>query len=113
MAGPGRRGRKLGGMNQRTRLFREILQAYMEEKNVNPHFFMVDMLADDSTIPTMVDGKVIDMPKVPMALKFQAAKELAQYLEGKKRSVIVSSEAEAPFEVRVEWQRLPIFGGEK
>lgn len=82
------RGKKTGGGvrtgsgNKRKEAFQEQLRTYCAEKHVDPHWYMVDLIADAS----------LDDP----GLKFQAAKELAQYLEPKLRAIEVSGDPDQP-----------------
>lgn len=68
-------GRIKGTPNKRNESFQDHLRTYCKRKGVDPHYFMVDMLAD---------------PETELMLQFQAAKELAQYLEPKLRAMEVS-----------------------
>ena len=74
-------GRQKGATNKAKRDFRKALRRYAADKNVDPHFWMVDLLKK---------------PGVRMELKLQAAKELAQYLEPKLRAVEVSGDPDNP-----------------
>ncbi len=98
-----------GSAHQKKQAFRESLMAYMQDKAVDPHYYMVDLIADDSMKEVVIgDGSVVTMPAVSRELKFQAAKELAQYLQPKLRAVELSTEDGAPlFEVVVQWESLP------
>ena len=91
-----RRSRK-GSPNAKKLAFRERLARYESRKKVNSFFFMVDMLADTTTVPTALpDGSIVELPTVSMALKFQAAKELSQYKEPKLRSVVIAGDQDNP-----------------
>ena len=81
-------GRKKGSKNKHKASFRESLRAYCAELGVDPHRFMADLLADTSLVTLGVDayGAMLQGPAVSLALKFQAAKELAQYLEPKLKA---------------------------
>src|SRR5215831_9542518 len=71
---PGERrgGRQRGTPNKISGALREQLAAYCQAHGVDPHRFMVDLMRDE-----MAD----------LALRFAAAKELAQYLQPKLRAV--------------------------
>lgn len=69
------------GPGKKKLAFREALRKYAEDRNVDPHFWMVDLLKRKG---------------VKLELKLQAAKELAQYLEPKLRSVEVSGNEDKP-----------------
>ena len=77
-------GRPKGVTDKRIDAFRAQLRQYCTDKGVDPHWFMVDLIAD----PLLDD----------MNLKFQAAKELAQYLESKCKTVDIelSGNADKP-----------------
>ncbi|MDX1555811.1 MAG: hypothetical protein R3212_07285 [Xanthomonadales bacterium] len=88
--GSGQKGgiRVGGGIKRETRKkmeFRAALREYCRKIKVNPFHFMAHLIAEE---------------KVPLEMKFQAARELAQYLEPKLRAVQVSGDAENPLEVR-------------
>lgn len=65
-------GRPAGSPNTHTSSFRVALRQYCEQLGVDPHHTMVEMLAD---------------PAIDATLKLNAAKELAQYMEPKLKSV--------------------------
>ena len=98
-------GRLPGGSTKKKQAFREALRAYATRKKVDPHIWMVDMLADMHTIveavSTDAEGVVhhIHTPVVPLALKLSAAMELAQYLEPKLRSIVLSGDAANPVQI--------------
>lgn len=89
------RGKKTGGgsrkgiPNKHKAEFRESLRAYCDSINVDPHRYMAQMIADESTIVYGIDlaGNPIEGPAVKPELKLQAAKELAQYLEPKLKAI--------------------------
>lgn len=62
---------------------------------------MIDLIADDSTqtIVTM-SGDTRELPTVSRELKFQAAKEVAQYLEPKLRATEISGDPDRPLIVQ-------------
>jgi len=98
--------RPKGIPNKKKEEFRERLRAYMGKKKVDPHFFMVDLIADDSTRPVVIGSgetaAVVEMPVVSIDHKLQAAKELAQYLEYKLRSMEVGGNADNPLRLVIE-----------
>ena len=71
---PGERrgGRQAGTPNKEPSAFRTQLQAYCDSIGADPHKTMADMIVD---------------PEADKPLKFNAAKELAQYLQAKLKSV--------------------------
>lgn len=73
-----------GTQNKKKQAFREALRKYGEKVGVDPHFWMYDLMKRKG---------------VRLDLKFQAAKELAQYLEPKLRSMQVSGDTENPLMV--------------
>jgi len=79
-------GRKAGSKDRKKTAFHEALRAYCALKQVDPHFFMVDMIGD---------------PRIDVSLRFQAAKEVAQYLEAKHKAIDleVSGNADKPLTV--------------
>ena len=81
-------GHRRGKPNKKKEAFRAALRKYMGAKKVDPHHYMVDLLADQDV--------------EDLSLKFQAAKELAQYLEPKLRSVEVTGDEDNPLSVRLE-----------
>jgi hypothetical protein len=85
-------GLRTGSRDKRKEAFRVRLQAYCVDKDVDPHLYMVDLIAD----PLLEDR----------SLKFQAAKELAQYLEPKLRAVEVSGNPDQPLHHSVVIQTL-------
>lgn len=94
--------RTLGAASARKKAFREVLRAYMRKKKVDPHFYMVDLLANTDTKQVVVGhDTVIEVPAVSVDLKMQAAKELAQYLEPKLKSMELSGNALAPVVVEI------------
>jgi len=73
---------------------------YMKTKRIDPHYWMVKCLADDSMRTTVTaDGETVLTPTVPLGLKFDCAKELANYLEAKLRSVVVTGDQDNPLTV--------------
>jgi hypothetical protein len=74
-------GRKEGATNLKKREFRHALFRYCADKNVDPFYWMVDLLAKKG---------------VKRALKLQAAQELAQYLHPKRTSMRLSGAPEPP-----------------
>jgi hypothetical protein len=82
-------GRTKGTPNKHKKGFRERLRAYCDQLGVDPHKFMADMIADTSEITygMNVDGTPITGPAVKPELKFNAAKELAQYIEPKLKAI--------------------------
>jgi hypothetical protein len=90
-------GRTRGQTNKAKTAFRERLQAYATRHKVDPHYFMVKTLADDSTTTRLtLEGVTVKVPTVSMALKVQCAKELAQYLQPKLRSVELTGDPDNP-----------------
>jgi hypothetical protein len=72
----------------------------MKTKRIDPHYWMVKCLADDSMRTTVTaDGATVLTPTVPLGLKFDCAKELANYLEPKLRSVVVTGDQDNPLTV--------------
>jgi hypothetical protein len=94
-------GRAKGTSNKTQGDFRTRLAAYCARYKVDPHYAMVRMLADTSTqmVGLTADGAPVLGPTVPLALKFQCARELAHYLQPKLRSVVVTGDADAPLEI--------------
>jgi len=92
---------RLGSPNRAKVDFRVRLEAYCRRYHVDPFEAMVHMLADETMQPVYTPaGEVVgEVPTVPIALKFQCAKELAQYLQPKLRSVMVSGDPVQPFEI--------------
>lgn len=74
-------GRPKGSRNKDKDEFRERIKKYCLEKGVDPFVYMVD---------------VLKKPKVPYSVKVTAAKELAQYLQPKLRSVEVTGNPDKP-----------------
>jgi len=101
-------GRLRGSVNREKLEFRDRLRRYMKDRNIDPHYFMIDLIADDSTqlVPNS-KGEMVEVPAVPLDLKFQAAREVAQYLEPKLRSMEVSGASTHIREVQVHWEALP------
>jgi hypothetical protein len=93
-------GRQKGTPNKHKRSFREALRTYCEEIGVDPHHYMANIIADESTIVYGVDanGEPIVGPAAKPDLKLQAAKELAQYLEPKLKAMDmeISGNADKP-----------------
>ncbi len=94
-------GRQRGAANKTTRAFRERLQAYATRHKVDPHYWLVRCLADPTTqvVGSTEDGTPILAPTVSVALKVQCARELAQYLQPKLRSIELTGAADSPVEV--------------
>lgn len=89
-----------GRPNKTKQDFRTRLQAYATRHKVDPFFAMVKMLADTSTREVLTEtGQTITIPTISASLKFACAKELAQYLQPKLRSVVVQGDVDAPLEV--------------
>ena len=72
-------GRQKGTPNKHPIGFRAQLKAYCDAKGIDPHFFLADIIADKST---------------DLTLRFQAAKELARYIEPQLKAVEHSSKLE-------------------
>lgn len=70
--------------NKKKMAFRDALKKYCDDRHVDPHYWMVDLLVKQ---------------RVGVELKLQAAKELAQYLEPKLKSVELKGDAEHPLYV--------------
>jgi hypothetical protein len=85
---PSRKGKP----NKAKQDFRSRLQAYCTRHQVDPFFAMVKMLADPALEPT---------------LHFACAKELAQYLQPKLRSVVLSGDPQQPIEIVHRYGREP------
>jgi hypothetical protein len=64
--------------------FREALNRYITRKRANPFYLMVRMVADD---------------EAPLPLRLAAAIQLAQYLQPKLRSVVLTGDADSPLEI--------------
>ncbi len=94
-------GRQPGAANRTKRAFRERLQAYATRYKVDPHDWMVRCLADATTqvIGITDAGTPLEAPTVSVALKLQCARELAQYLQPKLRSIELTGAADSPVEV--------------
>jgi hypothetical protein len=96
------RGKKTGGgsrkgiPNKHKNSFREQLRDYCTSIGVDPHHYMANIIADESTIVYGVDanGEPIVGPAAKPDLKLQAAKELAQYLEPKLKAIEHSGEVD-------------------
>ena len=102
------RGKKTGGRtkgtpNKHKSSFRVALREYCDSIQVDPHQYMADIIADDSTIVYGLDrdGNPIEGPAAKPELKFNAAKELAQYLEPKLKAIEHSGNAEKPIVVSI------------
>ena len=102
------RGKKTGGRskgvpNKRKTVFRTALRAYCDSINVDPHHYMADILADETTIIYGLDkdGHAIEGPAAKPELKLNAAKELAQYLEPKLKAIEHTGNAEKPIVVSI------------
>lgn len=98
--------RPKGSVNKKKEDFRQRLLSYMHTKAVDPHYYMVDLIADTSTKMVVIghgeSAAVVEVPTVSVEHKLQAAKELAQYLQPKLRSMEIGSDAENPLHVIVE-----------
>ena len=70
-------GRKKGTPNKHKKEHRESLREFCARIGVDPHRYMAEMIADQRLTPE---------------LRFQAAKELAQYIEPKLKAVEHSGE---------------------
>lgn len=91
---------RAGKPNKAKADFRARLQAYCTRHKVDPFSAMVKMLADDTTrMVATPDGGVREEPTVPIGIKFACAKELAQYLQPKLRSVVLAGDPEQPLEI--------------
>ncbi len=98
--------RPKGSVNKKKEDFRQRLLSYMHTKAVDPHYYMVDLIADTTTKIVVIGhgewAAAMEVPTVSVEHKLQAAKELAQYLEPKLRSVEVGSDAGNPLRVMIE-----------
>lgn len=78
----------------------------MREKQVDPHYYLVDLIADTSThsvvIGSGITAAIVEMPLVSIDHKLQAAKELAQYLQPKLRATEVSGGEGGPLRFQIE-----------
>ena len=84
--------------------FRDNLKAYCLSRGIDPHLFMVDLIADCEEVALgVVEGHLVMGPRIPWDLKLKAAKELAQYLEPKLRAMDmeISGNAEEPLVIRI------------
>lgn len=95
--GGSRKGRK----NKRTLDFREHIRDYCDQRGVDPHEYMADLLADTSEVVAGVNkktGEVYMQPAVSKELKLSAAKELAQYMQPRLKAmdVAISGNADKP-----------------
>lgn len=81
-------GSRKGRPNKRKADFRAALQAYAEEKHVDPHYWMIDLIAD---------------PDADIGHKVQCAKEVAQYLQPKLKAMDleISGNPEKPLVVHI------------
>lgn len=118
-------GTRKGKPNKHKAAFREALREYCRDSSVNPHYWMADLLATPDTEilknamneirkhePTAFNGPKQRRPEKGIfrpvtilrvkELKFQAAKELAQYLEPKLKSVEVTGDPENPLYMGIE-----------
>jgi hypothetical protein len=75
-----------GSISKKKAAFQDALRKYCQDRHVDPHFWMVDLLVRKG---------------VRLELKFLAAKELAQYLQPKLRAVEVSGDPEQPVHMQV------------
>jgi hypothetical protein len=82
-------GRKKGTPNKHKKEHRESLREFCARIGVDPHRYMAELIADTSEIVYGVDAQGLPIvgPAVKVELKLNAAKELAQYLEPKLKSV--------------------------
>jgi len=76
--------RTKGAKNKDKEEFRDRIKRYCIENNADPFIYLADMLRK---------------PKVPYSVKVVAAKELAQYLQPKLRSIEVTGDPEKPLMV--------------
>lgn len=81
-------GGKLGRQSKKKREFRELVTAYCKKKGVDPFEFFVDVIAGEILVG---EGEHIRIEH-----KLTAAKELAQYMQSKLRSVEVTVVPEVP-----------------
>ena len=97
-------GSRRGSPNKHPTSFRTALREYCETLRVDPHRFMADLLANTDEVVIGVDnqGNPITAPAVKIELKFNVAKELAQYLEPKLKAVEHSGPDGAPILVHLE-----------
>ena len=79
--------RPKGSINKGKVEFRKALRKYAQDRNADPHYWMVDLMCKKG---------------VRYELKLQAAKELAQYLEPKLRAVEVSGDPEHPIILQLQ-----------
>src|SRR2546426_1094030 len=94
--GGSRRGKK----NKHPKAFRDQLRAYCDQLGVDPFHCMADLIANQDVITIAVDteGTPTTAPAVSLDLKFRAARELAQYLEPKLRSVELTGDPSKPLQ---------------
>ena len=76
--------RQFGSKNKRNTEFQKNLRNYMKKHNVDPFYYMVDL---------------IKRQKVNHALKLAAARELCSFLEPKLKSVEITGDPERPLYV--------------
>jgi hypothetical protein len=102
---PARLGRPKGAPTKAKAAFRDALRTYATGKDCDPHRWLVRLMADTRTT---LERQEVDeagvvhhfyTPTVPLNLKLTAAIELANYLEPKLRSVVVTGDAENPLTV--------------
>lgn len=93
-------GSRKGRPNKHPKAFRDQLRAYCESIGVDPHLFLADLIANTETVVVGFDlnGGAITQPAVNTAIKFHAAKELAQYLEPKLRAIEISGNPDQPLQ---------------
>ena len=79
--------RPKGSVNKDKVAFRDRMKKYCADHNCDPHEWMAD---------------VLNKQKVPMEIKIQAAKELAQYLEPKLKSTEITGGEGGPLRFQIE-----------
>ena len=80
-------GRQKGALNKEKQAFRDRMKKYCAEHKCDPHEWMADILHKQ---------------KVPLEIKIQAAKELAQYLEPKLKSTEITGSEGGPLRYQIE-----------
>ena len=93
-------GSRLGKPNKHPKAFKDRIWAYCAAKGVDPFEFMIDMIVNAKTVCIGLDdqNKRVLVPEVSMALKFQAAREIACYLEPKQKMVTLAGDSDSPIE---------------
>jgi hypothetical protein len=91
-------GSRKGRPNKHPISFREQLRQYCASIGVDPFRYMADLIANQETVVIGVDagGMPLTQPAVPTTTKFNAAKELATFLEPKLKSVEVTGAPDNP-----------------